>query len=244
MAAHLLWFDAAGASSFGTITLPGWLRRIDGGEFDLATEGKVTTERNGTAVIDGQNGLPPIVLERAAGVAVQKARDAGIGLVRVAHLGAAGPSAAVAAEMAIGPLAALVIGPGPSWSLAVPTEEGLPAVFDSALTVDEEGTPTAGPAWPVELAPWATVLVPDQGWLIAAISVASWESLTAFHARVKASLEGLGGSIGSGRLLPADWESRRRLVRDQGVPLPAAVRKELAPWAERLGVAPLAPAST
>src|SRR4051812_39862632 len=87
LAAHLLWFDAAGASRFGIATLPRWLERIDGLEFDLAAEGKVTTERNGTAVVDGQNGLPPLILERVAGLAVEKAREAGIGLVRVAHLG-------------------------------------------------------------------------------------------------------------------------------------------------------------
>ncbi len=50
---------------FGIATLPRWLERIGAREFDAASEGKVMTERNGTAVLDGQNGLPPLVLERA-----------------------------------------------------------------------------------------------------------------------------------------------------------------------------------
>jgi LDH2 family malate/lactate/ureidoglycolate dehydrogenase len=200
------------------------------------------TERNGTAVLDAQNGLPPLILERAAGLAAEKAREAGVGLVRIAHVGPTGPAAVVAAELAIGPQAALILGPGPSWSVAMPSETGLPAVFDSALHPAEDSRPSP-PAWPDELGPWAAVLAPDEGWLIAAVSIAAWEPLLAFHARVKQVLGEQGGNAQprAGQLLPAVWEAHRRVVREHGVPLPASVRKELIPWAERLGVAPLAP---
>jgi LDH2 family malate/lactate/ureidoglycolate dehydrogenase len=240
LATHLLWFDAAGASSFGIATLPRWLERIDGRQFDPLAEGKVMTERNGTAVLDGQNGLPPLILERAAGLAVEKARDAGLGLVRVVHVGPTGPAAVVAAEMAIGPMSAFLVGPGPSWSLAMPAEEGLPVVYDSALEGSDK-TRQAPPAWPDGLAPWSAVLVPEGGWLVAAVAVAAWEPLAAFHARVRSAMRGLEGDPGPGQLLPADWEAHRREVREHGVPLPAAVRKELWTWAERLGVVPLTP---
>ena len=240
MATHLLWFDAAGASHFGIATLQRWLERIDGREFDVSAEGKVMTERNGTAVLDGQNGLPPLVLERAAGVAVEKARDAGVGLVRVAHIGPTGPAAVVAAEMAIGPIAALIVGPGPSWSLAFPSDSGLPAVYDSAL-IDEGTSSSATTAWPEGLAPWVPLLVPDGGWTLLAVAVAAWEPLEAFQARVKAILGPIGEEPVPGQILPAAWEARRRDVRERGVPVPAGVRRDLARWAKRLGVVPLAP---
>jgi LDH2 family malate/lactate/ureidoglycolate dehydrogenase len=238
MVSQLLWFDAAGASNFGIATLPRWLERIDAGEFDAAAEGRVMIERNGTAVLDGQNGLPPLILGRAAGVAVEKARDAGVALVRVAHVGPTGPAAAVAAEIAIGPWSAMILGPGPSWSLAIPSDSGLPAVFDSALAeveTDGRNTPRSRPSWPDGLAPWAAVLAPEEGWLIAAFAVAAWEPLPVFHSRVKEALD--GRAAGPGQLLPTAWEAHRRTVREQGVPLPDAVRQELSRWAERVGVA-------
>jgi hypothetical protein len=173
LASHLLWFDAAGAPSHGISTLPRWLDRFEAGEFDLAAEGRGMIERNGTAVLDGQNGLPPLILERAAGIAVEKARDAGVGLVRVSHVGPTGPAAALAAEMAIGPCSAMVLGPGPSWTLAIPTDAGLPALFDSALGSEGDST-LSSTSWPEGLAPWAAVLAPEGGWLIAAIAVAAW----------------------------------------------------------------------
>lgn len=242
MTSHLLWFDAAGATTFGIATLPRWLARIEAGEFDTVAEGHVTTERNGTAVLDGQNGLPPLILGRGAGLAVEKAREAGVGLVRVVGIGPTGPAAVLAAEMAIGPFSALILGPGPSASLAIPSDVGLPAVFDSDLAVAASPTPAvlaAGPTWSGGLAPWLSLLTTGGGWLIAAVAVNAWEPLPALHARVK---EMLGDQPEMpGQLLPSAWETHRRALRDEGVPVPADVREELARWSERLGVAPLPP---
>ena len=159
LASHLLWFDAVGASEFGIATLPRWLERISVREFDVVAEGKVMTERNGTAVLDGQNGLPPLVLEHAAGIAAEKAREAGVGVVRVTPLGPMGPTASVAAELAIGPFLAAIMGPGPSWSLALPSNEGLPVVFDSVL----DGGPSAGIR--SEPPQWASAWLRGPRWL-------------------------------------------------------------------------------
>jgi LDH2 family malate/lactate/ureidoglycolate dehydrogenase len=246
LASHLLWFDAAGASTFGIATLPRWLERIEAREFDVAAEGKVLTERNGTAVLDGQAGVPPLLLERAAILAVEKARDAGVGLVRVVHIGPTGPAAALAAEIAIGPFWAWIMGPGPSFALALPSDQGLPAVYDPALAPGAVGAPgkarPARPSWAGldGLAPWAGVLATEGGWLIAALAVAAWEPLPKFHDRVHAVLRD-HHDPGPGQLLPDAWEAHRRDVRERGVPLPAAVRKDLARWAERLGVTPVDP---
>jgi LDH2 family malate/lactate/ureidoglycolate dehydrogenase len=232
LASHLLWYDAAGAARFGIASLPGWLERLTVGEFDMTAEGKVMTERNGTAVLDGQNGVPPLILERGAALAVEKAREAGVGLVRVSNVGPTGPAAALAAEIALGPFAVVILGPGPSFSVALPSDQGLPAVFDSALAADVE--PTA--AWPPGLGPWATVLAPAEGWVILANAVAAWEPLDRFHARVNATLGEVLAPARPGQIAPAAWEVARRTVRERGIPLAAAERDALVDWARRLRV--------
>jgi LDH2 family malate/lactate/ureidoglycolate dehydrogenase len=236
----LLWFDAVGASQYGIATLPRWLERLSAGEFDAAAEGKVMTERNGTAVLDGQNGLPPLVLERAAAIAAEKAREAGIGLVRVTPLGPMGPTAGIAAELAIGPFLAALVGPGPSWSLAFSSSEGLPAVFDSALAGSREAeSRLKPPRWAGALSTWAEVVAPRGGWLVAALTIAAWESLPSFHERVKYALD--DRATYPELLRPDACAAHRRTVREQGVPLPKTVWNELTRWAGRVGVAPLGP---
>jgi len=191
-------------------------------------------------VLDGQNGLPPLVLERAAGIAAEKAREAGVGLVRVTPLGPMGPTAGVAAELAIGPFLAAIVGPGPSWSLALPSGEGLPAVFDSALDGSNAAEMRSEPPkWASALAPWAEVVAPRGGWLVAALTIAAWESLPAFHERVKYALD--DRATYPELLRPDACASRRRSVREQGVPLPKAVWNDLTHWAKRVGVTPLGP---
>jgi LDH2 family malate/lactate/ureidoglycolate dehydrogenase len=133
LATHLLWFDAAGAARHGLATLPDWLAKLERGEVDPRAEGRIGAEHAATAVLDGQGGLAPLDPVAGAGVAGEKAREVGVGLVRVTGLGPSGPAAAVAAELAIGPQVGLVLGPGPHRALAVPTAAGLPLVFDSAL---------------------------------------------------------------------------------------------------------------
>ena len=202
-ASHLLWFDAAGAPKHGIASLPTWLDRLDGGEIDPRAEGKLGPEHPGTLVLDGQNGLAPLILARAAGLAVEKARDVGLGAVRVENLGPAGPPAAVAAEAAIaGPEAAAVLGPGPCWALALPSPAGLPLVIDPSLNA-----PDSPP--PAPLAPWS-LLVPAGGWLILALGIRSLESLNAFHERVASSSP-------LGLLSPDAWDSRRRAILDHGL---------------------------
>src|SRR5262245_11673289 len=131
LATQLLWYDAAGCPLHGIQSLAGWLERIESREVDPAAEGRVGPQRRGTAVFDGQNGLPPLILAREAELAVEKARDAGVGLVRLVNVAALGSAAAVAADVAVGPLGAAVLGPRSAWTLALPTAGGLPAVFDS-----------------------------------------------------------------------------------------------------------------
>lgn len=235
LATHLLWFDAAGAPLFGIGTLPDWLARIERGAVDPRSEGRIGTEHAASAVLDGQGGLPPLILSRAAGVAGEKAREVGVGLVRVTGLGPSGPAAAVAAELAIGPQVGLVLGPGPHQALALPTAEGLPLVFDSALA----GEP-APPALPVSslIAPWA-LLAPAGEVVVVAVVVTTMEPLATFHERLGVALKDRGDT--PGRLLPGAWDALRREVRERGVPLGDAVLAELRRRAERLGLEPPSP---
>lgn len=233
LATHLLWFDAAGVASLGIEALPDWLERLESGQVDPRAEGRVVLERSGTAVLDGQNGLPPLVLARAAEIASEKAREIGLGLVRVTGIGPAGSAAPVAAELAVGPFAAFLLGPGPSWSLALPSEDGLPAVFDAALA--PAGSRAKGPPpWLDGLGAWAGLLVPDGGWLIAAVAVPALEPLATFQERVSAGA--IRDEDGAGRLAPKPWEDRRREARERGVPIALAVWKKWKRWADRFEV--------
>ncbi|WP_435015493.1 Ldh family oxidoreductase [Tundrisphaera sp. TA3] len=230
LATHLLWFDAAGVPAHGIGTLPEWLDRIDSGEIDPRAEGKARGERAGTAVFDAGAGLPPLILARAAEIATEKARELGIGMVRVVNLGRGGSAAPVAAEMAMGPFAATIVGPGPTWTVALPMPEGLPALYDSAL-IPDGGRPADPGIWPA----WASAIAGEEGWAILALAVPALESLSSFHERVSASFR--GGSGGEGLLLPGPWDDRRREARERGVALDGPALVQLRDRADRLGLA-------
>lgn len=237
LASLLLWFDAAGAPSHGIATLGDVLEGVESGTIDPVAEPAVVLERGSTAVLDGRRGVPLLVLARAAGLATEKARDTGVGLVRVRNVGPTGSAAGVAAEMAIGPASALILGPGAAWAVALPAEGGLPAVFDPALGTG--GVPDAAGVYPTLVAPWASVLNPDGGWLVAALAVNALEPLSTLHERVAEAIKGLDGS--EGRLLPGPWERHRREVREHGVVMGPAAWESLARHAGRRGVTPPAP---
>ena len=237
LASHLLWFDAAGASSHGIATLPAWLERIEGKEIDPGAEGRVAIERAGTAVFDARNGLAPLALERAAGIASEKARDVGVGIVRVRNLGPSGPAAPVAAGLAIGPFLAAIAGPGSSLALASPMPDGLPAVYDSELERSSgDGREVSSPptGWLELCSPWIATFAGEDGWVILALSVAAMEPLTTFHERVASSFR--EPIDGRGQLGPDSWETRRREARDHGVSLDEASSAVLKGWAGRLGM--------
>ena len=234
LATQLLWFHAAGASSHGIATLGDTLDRVEAGTIDPKSEPKVVSERGSTAVLDGRHGVPLLVLDRAAGLATEKARETGVGLVQVRNIGLTGSAAGIAAEMAIGPVSALILGPGSSWSVALPAREGLPAVFDPSIG-DREG----GRDFDALVAPWASVLTHEGGWLVAAISVTAMEPLATFHERVAEAIQSLDGS--AGRLLPGSWDRHRREVREHGVAVEPAAWEALVRRAERQGIAPPAP---
>ena len=255
MASHLLWFDAAGASTLGIATLPAWLEAIESGQLDVKAEGRIIGQRSAMAIFDGERGLPHLMLERAAELAVEAARETAVGLVRVDHVGPIDSAAAVVAGIALGPMAGLVVGPNHLWSMGLPSDAGLPVVVDSGLAAatsagksgrgrspDEALKPApsrrTGTSPAIDLLDGlrlaTEVLIPAGGWLVAAVSVAAVEPLSAFHQRVASARYGLDEA--PGRLLPDAWESHRRTARADGVAIASPAWKSLNQWAQRLAV--------
>ncbi len=208
---------------------------MDSKEIDPKSEPRVVHERGSTAVLDGLRGVPLLVLDRAAGLATEKARDTGVGLIRVKNIGPTGPAAGVAAEMAIGPVSALILGPDRRWAVALPSPEGLPVVFDPEIGRRDDESRSAS-VYDAMVAPWASILAPEEGWLVAAISVNAMESLSTFHERSAELLKRLDGA--SGRLLPGLWEQRRRDLRERGVAIESADWERLSRRASLEGITP------
>jgi hypothetical protein len=234
LATHLLWFDAAGASSHGIGTLPTWLERIESKEIDPLAHGRAVLEHAGTAVFDAHRGLPHLALDTAARIASEKARDVGIGIVRVRTIGPTGPAAPVAAGLAIGPFVAIIAGPSPSLTLAMPTPDGLPAIYDSELT-NEAGFSASPPeGWLGTFAPWISTVAGDDGWMILAFSVPALESLSTFHERISRTPR--SSVDGRGALWPETLATRRLEARERGVSLDPTATAALKGWAGRANV--------
>jgi len=259
LTSHLLWFDAAGAPTLGIATLPSWLEAIERRRVDPTATGRVTSERTALALFDGENGPAPLILGRAAEVAVEKAREAAVGLVRISGVGRIPSAAPVAAGIAVGPMAGWVLGPNRCWSMALPSQGGPPLVVDSGLSEVEAGgkpapaggtgrrTPhppkstTAGRDGPIPASTllegfWlgTEILIPEGDWLVAAVSVPAMDSLAAWHQRSAAIGDRM--PTAPGRLPPEAGEARRRRVRREGVGVEPAAWKSLAHWAHRLSV--------
>jgi LDH2 family malate/lactate/ureidoglycolate dehydrogenase len=207
----LLWYDAADARPFGIVSLPDWLDAIDRGEADPIAVGSIQLEFNGTAVLDGQQAPAPLVFLRAARIAQEKAREVGVGIVRVTNPGGVAPVAAVVADIGIGPMVGFCHGPGPSWTVAVPTMGEMPAVFSTEL-----GGESTGPSWSIAGFPaWSSPFAADGSWLFAAYSVKAFEPLAVFHERIDAQLG--SRSRVAGEVRPGDWQAARTAQLAEGL---------------------------
>ncbi len=219
----LLWYEAADAPQFGIESLPGWLGAIESGQVDPKAEGAVVKEHMATAVVDGKRGLAPLILARAGGIAAEKAREVGVGTVRVVNLGRVGATAEIALEIAVGPMVAEVASTS-SLALAVPVEGSVPAVFDTALA------PTGRTSLPA----WAALAEGADGWLVTARAVSAFESLARLHESVDAMLKNSPPIPGEVR--PDAWQARRLEQLERGLFLGKGTQKSLRSWAERLGI--------
>jgi L-2-hydroxycarboxylate dehydrogenase (NAD+) len=156
VAALMAEADLQGSDGHGVIRLPHYARRIRAGGLNLHPAIRVLEERSGMALIDGDNGMGHLVMTRAAELAIEKARVAGVAWVGSRMSNHAGP-ASLYARM---PLASDMIGMYfavgnanhlPPWggldmllstnpiAVAVPANRHASIVLDMATTVAAYG---------------------------------------------------------------------------------------------------------
>jgi len=85
--------DLRGSDTHGVIRLPLYLRRIRSGGINVKPNIRVVSDRPAAALIDGDNGMGHLIMRRAAHLAIDKARAAGIGWVGARMSNHAGPAA-------------------------------------------------------------------------------------------------------------------------------------------------------
>jgi LDH2 family malate/lactate/ureidoglycolate dehydrogenase len=148
--------DQQGSDGHGVIRLPQYARRIRAGGFNVAPAIRVVQERAATALLDGDNGMGHLVMQRAADMAIEKARITGIAWVGAQWSNHAGPASLYARMPLAHDMIGLYFAVGnanhmPAWggldmllstnpiAAAVPAGEEAPIVLDMASTVAAYG---------------------------------------------------------------------------------------------------------
>ncbi len=148
--------DRTGFDAHGIFRLPDYLKRIRGGGINRTPKIAILRETASIALVDGDNGMGHLAVERAARTAIQKAAETGIGWAGTRngnHAGAASVYAAMPlARGMIGIYGA--VGGGnqmPPWggtdpllstnplAVAIPAGDGTPVVMDFATSVASMG---------------------------------------------------------------------------------------------------------
>jgi LDH2 family malate/lactate/ureidoglycolate dehydrogenase len=172
VAGGLVDADMRGVPSHGVMLVPMYAERIGAGSVTTATAGEVVTDLGAIAVLDAGNALGILTGDQAMGLAVERARQFGVGAVAVRHAfhfgGAFRFAMAATADGLIGIAAAntrplipapggakAVIGNNPL-AIAVPTSAE-PIVLDMALSEAALGKIRIAAAEGREIPPtWAT----------------------------------------------------------------------------------------
>ncbi|MDQ6923240.1 MAG: Ldh family oxidoreductase [Pseudomonadota bacterium] len=148
--------DLQGSDGHGVIRLPHYARRIRAGGIKLSPDIRVLQERPGMALIDGDNGMGHLVMTRAAELAVDKARVAGVAWVGTRMSNHAGPASLYARKVLAQDMIGMYFAVGnanhlPPWggldmllstnpiAVAVPAGKQAPIVLDMATTVAAYG---------------------------------------------------------------------------------------------------------
>ncbi len=152
----LIESDRRGIDSHGIGRLkPIYIDRIRDGILSPTTTIEVVRERKTTAVLDGHNGMGHVVAKRAMQMAIDKARDHGMGMVAVrnsTHYGIAGYYATMAtqagmigmtgtnARPSIAPTFGVenMLGTNPL-TIGIPTDDPFPFVIDCATSIAQRG---------------------------------------------------------------------------------------------------------
>ena len=148
--------DLQGSDGHGVIRLPQYARRIRAGGINVKPTIKVVQERPGMALLDGDNGMGHLVMQRAAEMAIEKARVCGVAWVGTQFSNHAGPASLYARMPMAQNMIGLYFAVGnanhlPPWggldmllstnpiAVALPGGEEPPVVLDMATTVAAYG---------------------------------------------------------------------------------------------------------
>lgn len=148
--------ELQGSDGHGVIRLLPYARRIRAGGLNLRPNIRVVQERPGMALLDGDNGMGHLVMQRAAELAIEKARHCGVAWVGSRLSNHAGPASLYARMPMAHDMIGLYFAVGnanhlPPWggldmllstnpiAVAVPAGEEPPVVLDMATTVAAYG---------------------------------------------------------------------------------------------------------
>jgi LDH2 family malate/lactate/ureidoglycolate dehydrogenase len=195
--------DKRGIESHGIGRLKYYYDRIKTGQHKVITEFEVVKESPTTAVVDGHHGMGMVIAKRSMQMAIDKARQYGMGAVAVrnsTHFGIAGyyPLMAIRQNMigmtvtnarpSVSPTFGVqaMLGTNPI-AFGAPTDEAVPFLFDGATPIAQRGK--------VEVYNRAEKPLPE-GWVISENGELLTDSKLALEAleKRKASLLPLGGA--------------------------------------------------
>jgi LDH2 family malate/lactate/ureidoglycolate dehydrogenase len=148
--------DLQGSDGHGVIRLPQYAKRIRAGGVNPRPDIRIVADRPGMALVHGDNGMGHLVMERAARLAIEKARVAGIAWVGSQWSNHAGPASLYARMPLTHDMIGLYFAVGnanhlPPWggldmllstnpiAAAIPAGGETPVVLDMATTVAAYG---------------------------------------------------------------------------------------------------------
>ncbi len=151
----LITSDLRGIESHGVGRLKMYYDRIKQGILSPTTRFEVVTEGPTTAVVDGHNGMGHVIATRSMQMAIDKAKEYGMGSVAVrnsSHFGIDGYYALMAVEQGLIGLAFTNARPSVAPTFGVepllgtnpiafgaPTDEEFPFLFDAATSITQRG---------------------------------------------------------------------------------------------------------
>jgi LDH2 family malate/lactate/ureidoglycolate dehydrogenase len=155
VAGCLIKADLRGVDSHGMVRLPVYARRVEIGAVKARPDVRVLPAAGAVALVDGDNGLGPVVGTRAMAAAIARARAQGVGVAGVRHSNHFGPAAFYVEQAVEAGLIGLAISNAPPnmapfggksrflgtnpLAIAIPAGSEPPLVFDASTSVVARG---------------------------------------------------------------------------------------------------------